>query len=52
MNGQYKEYVDIKNALINLLEAGYTIPMIETVLEQIKSDAISEIVKSYKEVKS
>ena len=42
MTRGYKEYVDIKNALINLLEAGYTIPMIKTVLEQIEVDKDKE----------
>lgn len=42
MLGEYKDYVDIKDALTNLLEAGYNIPMIETVLEQIKADAASK----------
>lgn len=52
MNGQYKDYVDIKDALTNLLEAGYNFPMIETVLEQMKLDAASKVVKSYKEVEN
>lgn len=43
-----KDYVYIKDTLTNLLEAGYNIPMIETVLEQIKAEAASEIVKSYR----
>ena len=49
MLGEYKDYVYIKDTLTNLLDAGYNIPMIETVLEQIKAEAASEIVKSYKE---
>ena len=51
MKGNYKDYVDIKSALTNLLEAGYTFPMIETVLEQMWDDAAEKVVKSYKEVK-
>lgn len=42
MLGEYKDYVDIKDALTNLLEAGYTIPMIKTVLEQIIGDKLEE----------
>lgn len=45
---KHEDYVYIKDTLTNLLEAGYNIPMIETVLEQIKAEAASKIVKSYR----
>ena len=34
----WDEYKDIKDTLNKLLEKGYTIPMIQTVLEQIEVD--------------
>ena len=41
-NPSWDEYQDIKNALTQLLNKGYTKPMIETVLEQMRSDEDDE----------
>jgi SOS response regulatory protein OraA/RecX len=38
----WDEYQDIKNALVQLLNKGYTKPMIKTVLEQMRSDEDGE----------
>ena len=41
-NPSWDEYQDIKGALAQLLNKGYTKPMIETVLEQMRSNKDGE----------